>query len=92
MMSRNASDNLHIAATRKPASLMAHVSAHPLRQPLNGLPPPSWGRVGVGGIQTLWVHLPPPLTPPHKGEGDSCGAFGGLYSFVGCRNEVGHPA
>src|SRR5207244_4465158 len=34
-------------------------------------PPPSWGRDRAGGIaEPLPSGLPPPLTPPHKGEGD----------------------
>src|SRR5258708_33324817 len=39
------------------------------------LPPPLWGRVGEGGrcCRTSCVRqlLPPPLTPPHKGEGNT---------------------
>src|SRR5947207_2220312 len=39
--------------------------------PLWGLPPPLWGRVGEGGIaEQLMSGFPPPLTPPHKGEGN----------------------
>src|SRR5262245_14581125 len=38
------------------------------------LPPPLWGRVGEGGPSRCAGHvnhsLPPPLTPPHKGEGN----------------------
>jgi 5-oxoprolinase (ATP-hydrolysing) len=38
---------------------------------LHGLPPPSWGRAGEGGIaEHLTSGVPPPLTPPHKGEGN----------------------
>ena len=34
------------------------------------LPPPSWGRDGEGGHpQHQPPGLPPPLSPPHKGEG-----------------------
>src|SRR5262245_6914292 len=34
-------------------------------------PPPSWGRDRVGGdCRTLAVGIPPPLAPPHKGEGN----------------------
>ena len=36
------------------------------------VPSPSWGRAREGGMaehQALW--FPPPLTPPHKGEGNS---------------------
>src|SRR5215468_9422697 len=42
--------------------------AEPLR-----LPPPLWGRVGVGGrgivAKPCRLSRPPPPTPPHKGEG-----------------------
>jgi len=39
--------------------------------PAPASPPPSWGRDRVGGIaEHLRSWLPPPLTPPHKGEGD----------------------
>src|SRR5262245_43303961 len=38
-------------------------------------PPPLWGRDRVGGSrQPLLEGLPPPLTPPHKGEGNMVGA------------------
>ena len=33
-------------------------------------PPHSWGRDRVGGMRTSDVVVPPPLTPPHKGEGN----------------------
>src|SRR5688572_1581741 len=34
-------------------------------------PPPLWGRDRVGGIaEHLRWGFPPPLTPPHKGEGN----------------------
>src|SRR5262249_50170473 len=38
-------------------------------------PPPLWGRDRVGGSPRpqTWG-IPPPLTPPHKGEGNSVGA------------------
>jgi Family of unknown function (DUF5681) len=39
------------------------------------LPPPLWGRVGVGGQAVrrrgVLISRPPPPTPPHKGEGRS---------------------
>jgi len=36
-----------------------------------GAPPPSWGRDREGGIaEHPTSGFPPPLTPPHKGEGD----------------------
>jgi hypothetical protein len=36
-----------------------------------GSPPPSWGRAREGGIaERLPLVFPPPLTPPHKGEGN----------------------
>jgi hypothetical protein len=43
-------------------------------------PPPLWGRDRVGGIaEHPMSGVPPPLTPPHKGEGNpvavaTCGA------------------
>jgi acyl-CoA dehydrogenase len=38
-------------------------------------PPPLWGRDRVGGIaEPQRSGLPPPLTPPHKGEGNPVGA------------------
>src|SRR5436190_1492984 len=41
---------------------------------LGVLPPPLWGRVGEGGgaVRHDRCHTagPPPLTPPHKGEGN----------------------
>jgi acyl-CoA dehydrogenase len=40
-----------------------------------GSPPPLWGRDRVGGIpEQRSEGLPPPLTPPHKGEGNPVGA------------------
>src|SRR5688572_7489571 len=34
-------------------------------------PPPLWGRDRVGGIaEPRGPGIPPPLAPPHKGEGD----------------------
>src|SRR5215472_6118791 len=37
------------------------------------LPPPLWGRVGVGGREVATrqcpIRRPPPPAPPHKGEG-----------------------
>ncbi|HWE18048.1 MAG TPA: hypothetical protein VG758_12840 [Hyphomicrobiaceae bacterium] len=42
-------------------------------------PPPLWGRDRVGGIAELQTSaFPPPLTPPHKGEGNPVGASGGV--------------
>src|SRR5262249_22495391 len=42
---------------------------------LGALPPPLWGRVGEGGRslsrRSVNTSRPPPLTPPHKGEGNS---------------------
>src|SRR5262249_56255989 len=39
------------------------------------LPPPLWGRVGEGGDAVMHRRCPPrpppPLTPPHKGEGNT---------------------
>ena len=35
-------------------------------------PPPSWGRDREGGMaEHLPSGFPPPLTPPHKGEGNT---------------------
>ena len=40
-------------------------------------PPPLWGRDRVGGIaEPARSGVPPPLTPPHKGEGNPVGASG----------------
>ena len=33
-------------------------------------PPPLWGGTGCGGITDLESGFPPPLAPPHKGEGN----------------------
>src|SRR5216683_3054179 len=50
----------------------AKVVARAYRAPLL-LPPPLWGRVGVGGGEVWHIgcptRRPPPPTPPHKGEG-----------------------
>ncbi len=41
-------------------------------------PPPLWGRDRVGGNpEPRMSGFPPPLTPPHKGEGNHVGAPGG---------------
>jgi Cu(I)/Ag(I) efflux system membrane protein CusA/SilA len=41
-------------------------------------PPPLWGRDRVGGIgEPPRSGVPPPLTPPHKGEGNLAAASGG---------------
>jgi NADH-quinone oxidoreductase subunit M len=51
--------------------------------PAPASPPPSWGRDRVGGIAGhLPSGFPPPLTPPHKGEGDSraAAAAGPMHS------------
>jgi hypothetical protein len=54
--------------------------AHPTlarcqRRLLGLLPPPLWGRVGEGGGAVMHrrclTQRPPPLTPPHKGEGNA---------------------
>jgi NADH-quinone oxidoreductase subunit M len=41
-------------------------------------PPPSWGRVREGGMaeRQLPSGIPPPLTPPHKGEGNPRASMG----------------
>ena len=43
------------------------------RSTLGALPPPLWGRAGEGGgccrTDRVRQQLPPPPTPPHKGEG-----------------------
>ncbi len=55
-------------------TVAVHQSAPPL---LRVPPPPSLGRVGEGGIaEHLPTGFPPPLTPPHKGEGNSAGREG----------------
>jgi uncharacterized protein len=44
------------------------------RKPLNLFPPPLWGRHREGGTCAPLPrlrHQPPPLTPPHKGEGNT---------------------
>src|SRR5690606_19949421 len=49
------------AASRKP----------PRPASTRALPPPLWGRVGEGGTpQRQRLRFPPPLTSPHKGEGN----------------------
>src|SRR5436190_21904777 len=46
-------------------------------------PPPLWGRDREGGIAGhLLSGFPPPLTPPHKGEGNPAGARGRRRSPV----------
>jgi len=43
----------------------------------SSLPPPSWGRVGVGGVHLLLprrgreCRIPPPLAPPTRGRGNA---------------------
>ena len=39
-------------------------------------PPPLWGRAGGGGGITTHQEFPPPLTPPHKGEGKRAPGLG----------------
>ncbi len=40
-------------------------------------PPPVWGRDREGGMAgPLSSGFPPPLAPPHKGEGDTAAALG----------------
>ena len=42
-----------------------------------GSPPPLWGRDRVGGTpEPRMAGFPPPLAPPHKGEGNPVGAVG----------------
>ena len=50
-------------------------------------PPLLWGRAREGGIpEHLPWGFPPPLTPPHKGEGNTVGAD--LLSFFADRLKV----
>jgi hypothetical protein len=59
------------ATTRKLAGAFGEVRA-------TTSPPPLWGRDRVGGIaEPLPSGLPPPLTPPRKGEGDPVAAVAG---------------
>ncbi len=46
-------------------------------------PPPLWGRDSMGGIaeHSTWG-VPPPLAPPHKGEGNPVGAHGSGESDI----------
>jgi hypothetical protein len=40
-------------------------------------PPPLWGRDREGGMaEHVPSGFPPPLTPPHKGEGNPRGVWG----------------
>jgi FAD/FMN-containing dehydrogenase/Fe-S oxidoreductase len=62
-------------------------------------PPPLWGRDRVGGIAER-SGLPPPLAPPHKGEGNPVGAGGEAEASIALfrdllalgRREVEHIA
>ena len=46
-------------------------------------PPPLWGRDRVGGIpERRRSGFPPPLAPPHKGEGNPVGALGEGGGFI----------
>jgi len=50
---------------------------------MEGSPPPSWGRDREGGIaERLPSGVPPPLTPPHKGEGNPVAASFGEATFL----------
>jgi FAD/FMN-containing dehydrogenase/Fe-S oxidoreductase len=54
-------------------------------------PPPSWGRDREGGIaEHLPSGFPPPLTPPHKGEGNPIALFRDLLALG--RREADHIA
>jgi ATP-dependent helicase Lhr and Lhr-like helicase len=69
------------------------------RDGLDLLPPPLWGRVGEGGRECSPVVAanspPPPLTPPHKGEGNSpstrldCATTGTEHALAWLIQEVG---
>jgi len=62
---------LHPASPRDAARLLV-VRTPPSPRALREPAPPLWGRAGVGGIaEHMPVGFPPPLTPPHKGEGDT---------------------
>jgi acyl-CoA dehydrogenase len=71
------------------ASLMGHAGA-------TASPPPLWGRDRVGGIaEHPKSGFPPPLTPPHKGEGDPVGASldeGILLEAASAKIRVGEAA
>jgi S-adenosylmethionine:tRNA ribosyltransferase-isomerase len=58
---------LEPATPRDSARLLV---VRPAPQTACGLPPPSWGRAGEGGNHDESA-IPPPLTPPHKGEGNA---------------------
>jgi Fe-S oxidoreductase len=67
-------------AARRP---LPRWSTDPFRSPrldssfVQGSPPPLWGRDRVGGNpKHPRSGVPPPLTPPHKGEGNPVGARG----------------
>ena len=52
------------------APTVAKAPAAPPAKEAGPAPSPLWGRVGEGGIAgPLLAWLPPPLAPPHKGEG-----------------------
>ena len=54
-------------------------------------PPPLWGRDRVGGIaEHRGWGFPPPLAPPHKGEGNPVGALERAY--ISMIVEIGHFA
>src|SRR5262249_38342445 len=56
----------------------------PSRHPLGAPPPPLWGRAGEGGgscCARCAKRSPPPLTPPHKGEGNRAFVCGGCASI-----------
>jgi alkylation response protein AidB-like acyl-CoA dehydrogenase len=61
-----------------------------------GSPPPLWGRDRVGGNpQPPTSGVPPPLTPPHKGEGNPVGASfdeGVLLEVASAKIRVGEAA
>src|SRR6266566_7431890 len=66
--SRRTSRSTHRTGDEDDSCSRDHASRSP---PL--LPPPLWGRVGVGGravvARLCLIPRPPPPTPPHKGEG-----------------------
>jgi hypothetical protein len=53
------------------------------------LPPPLWGRVGEGGDAVMHrrclTQSPPPLTPPHKGEGNAASLRRGEHTECGAK-------
>jgi alkylation response protein AidB-like acyl-CoA dehydrogenase len=86
-----------IAAAGSAADAMANAPAFAIGEAAAaGSPPPSWGRDRVGGIAGhQGLGFPPPLTPPHKGEGNPVGASwdeGVLLEAAAAKIRVGEAA